>query len=376
MLRLLYGVAAAATYLILTSATPDGSILQLALALQMLSVLDVSVQITSTYSGYARGNLVARTLLSAPIIATACSSDFPAALRGLLAALRLRSPIVQRFRTMFEAPVPGVGQPLLPPAAIERIVQQHRDRGPVAEMEQLHNMAADFTNRVVGVLANDVPLSRHQLPRRGTMMPIGSAFVRASGLVPLSADSAAPLGSLSVRPARPNMPCYGCVWRHNSRGFMYVRAYRASKISPWKLACFLMPSHLAQGNLTRPQCLSSVTPIHNLNDIFTVPHAVFQLTLLHFQHAEYCKLRAEQFFSPFTLQPAYILTMYLLRQAQVWEQTYSAYVSHWVALQSMPETLCCRCYSDIARQRCWRSSSMRTGSGTQTLLRLRPSEAV
>lgn len=209
VLRLLYGVAAAATYLILTSATPDGSILQLALALQMLSVLDVSVQITSTYSGYARGNLVARTLLSAPIIATACSSDFPAALRGLLAALRLRSPIVQRFRTMFEAPVPGVGQPLLPPAAIERIVQQHRDRGPVAEMEQLHNMAADFTNRVVGVLANDVPLSRHQLPRRGTMMPIGSAFVRASGLVPLSADSAAPLGSLSVRP-RPSK--YAMLW--------------------------------------------------------------------------------------------------------------------------------------------------------------------
>ena len=153
---------------------------------------------------------------------------------------------------------------------------------------------------------------------------------------------------------------------------MYVRAYRASKISPWKLACFLMPSHLAQGNLTRPQCLSSVTPIHNLNDIFTVPHAVFQLTLLHFQHAEYCKLRAEQFFSPFTLQPAYILTMYLLRQAQVWEQTYSAYVSHWVALQSMPETLCCRCYSDIAGQRCWRSSSMRTGSGTQTQRHLPP----
>ena len=107
--------------------------------MQFLSVLDVSVEVQQRMNGLAHGRLVRRSLLDSPGIGDSVDPDAAedANVRLLFGFLRRSNPVVKQYKTMLERTAPGCGMAMLPPEAVDSIVAQARQQGPLRHVGQM-----------------------------------------------------------------------------------------------------------------------------------------------------------------------------------------------------------------------------------------------
>ena len=110
------------------------------LYVQMLSLVDVSVNFEARRDGFARGALAAeRQLLSSPLISRGHvpedGSAVPPPVRTLLGINKVVNPHVRKYLTLLEKERPGHGLPLIPEQAVQHITDAARQRAPAVHMD-------------------------------------------------------------------------------------------------------------------------------------------------------------------------------------------------------------------------------------------------
>ena len=153
---------------------------------QMTSVMDVSVNLRDRVDGYAHGDLRSdNVLLANPLVARGQlpserqhGEGIPAEVQSLLAQLKQSSPVVQRFQTLAEKPVPGHGLPLLPPESIQAITEDAARR----DFTGLGFMTNNVMDRVLSLVATvDANPNTAQPSVPPTSFRVGSVTCRDSG---------------------------------------------------------------------------------------------------------------------------------------------------------------------------------------------------
>ena len=156
------------------------------LDVQMTSVMDVSVNLRDRVNGYAHGDIRSdNVLLSNPLVARGQlpperqpGEGIPEEVQSLLVQLKQSSPLVQKFKTLAEKPVPGHGLPLLPPESIQAITENAALRDPTGLGFMADNIMDKVFSMVAAVDANP-DTSQPSVPPTG--FRVGSVTYRDSG---------------------------------------------------------------------------------------------------------------------------------------------------------------------------------------------------
>ena len=102
---------------------------------QLLSLLDVNLEIRNRYKGFATGVRHERSLLDAPLLSWGDRQHaIPYAVQEMLALLLQHNPYVKQYLTMLEVPHPQHRVPVLPSSVVSSIVRDVQLRNPVRGM--------------------------------------------------------------------------------------------------------------------------------------------------------------------------------------------------------------------------------------------------
>lgn len=243
-------------------------------AAQLLSLVDLSLDIKHRFNGYASGELTPRSLLDGPILRWGPNGginmkQLPPALYELLACNLLHNPMFKKYKCMLEYPHPTIGVPFLSSTLIERVVQNAQQRGPTV-MTQDNLLVPVLTSCMLHLPQQRQPTDEYEI---GYVMPRSASDEAA--LQPLQVD--------------------------------------------------------ADGIPTDFSNLKVGLTFETAAFSFLFPHGIGFFRLMMKSLCDYLHMRMSALFSIFTLYKPYVLLMYQLRQAtQLAASCSDATLSKWM----------------------------------------------
>jgi hypothetical protein len=245
------------------------------LQLQLMSLLDVRMNVYKHYNGFVSGRMAPYSLLESPIVSFGnCPIDpMPASdnLKELPFSSNLRTnPIIQRFKCMIEKQGQCANVAVFSSTVVNPILAHHIARGPLQPVE------ADLLPHALALLSDERPLGGSQAPKRNTIFEMGSLHLRtANRLEERDFDT-------------DSEDAYPLFMRSNG-------LQRLDTVTSITLETALFPFLFPFGK-----------------NAFTGAMGL----------CNYLRLRMQNRFSIFTLHKLYLLSMYQLRQAVVLSNTF------------------------------------------------------
>jgi hypothetical protein len=158
------------------------------LQVQMLSLMDASVQVKNKFMGFAQGFLDGQSILDSPYVTSGTATahadvagmGVDVTLHRLLAHNLMHNPLVQRYLTMLEQQHPHSGMVILSSAVVEGIVRQARQRGGA-----IADMAHDYVGQLFCSVSTLLP-TLHRTARqiyKAPLMQVGQLCQRGTAFV-------------------------------------------------------------------------------------------------------------------------------------------------------------------------------------------------
>ena len=146
---------------------------------QMLSIIDVSINIKNTYHSIAYGTLDSRSLLDSPLISwdtthlTCANADtLTKELKQIIIYNRTHNRIIQKYLMLYEWPHPKLGISILGSSAINEILEKSSHKLEFEDMENAYNIQQLYLLEHI----NSLPI-KSQFSKKGTY-DIGTQILR------------------------------------------------------------------------------------------------------------------------------------------------------------------------------------------------------
>ena len=212
------------------------------LRFQSLSLVDLNLSLQERLHGLAHGQLLPNSLLSGPLIRWSESPEgrtiqLDQELASVLEQVMLTSPILQRYKCVFEFEHPRLGAPVLSYHAIEHIISHARERGPSFQHMTPSEMPFQYTTATPAHPVPPAGLTSHffcgNLQPRDSNLPALHLHVRPDGTHVHDETSSTP-------PITAELACFTALFPHGHGAFTRVhKQFHLTHYMKYRASCLL-----------------------------------------------------------------------------------------------------------------------------------------